>query len=67
MYRVFQFSFLKFKLSLVCFWCSLKYTHDMDLNFGYVALYGLSRSVAKVCMILTCIFSVMIYVSFMLD
>jgi hypothetical protein len=39
----------------------------MNLNFGYVALYGMSRSVAKVCMILMYIFSVMIFVSFMLD
>jgi hypothetical protein len=39
----------------------------MDLNFEYVALYGLSIFVTKVCMILICIFSVMIYVSFMLD
>jgi hypothetical protein len=39
----------------------------MDLIFGYVALYGMSRSVTKVCMILICIFSVMIYLSFMLD
>jgi hypothetical protein len=28
----------------------------MNLNFGYVTLYGMSRSVAKVCMILICIF-----------
>jgi hypothetical protein len=39
----------------------------MNLNLGYVALYGMSRSVAKVCMIFICIFSVIIYVSFMLD
>jgi hypothetical protein len=39
----------------------------MDLNFGYVALYGVSRFVTKVGMILMCRFSVMIYVSFMLD
>jgi hypothetical protein len=51
----------------MCFWCSLKYTHAMDLNFGYVALYGISRSVTKACMILMCRFSVMNYVSFMLD
>jgi hypothetical protein len=38
----------------------------MNLIFGYVAPYGMSRSVAKVCMVLMCIFSVMIYVSFML-
>jgi hypothetical protein len=38
----------------------------MNLIFGYVALYGISRSVTKVCMILMCIFSVMIYVNFML-
>jgi hypothetical protein len=28
----------------------------MDLNFGYVALYGMSRSVTKVCIILMCRF-----------
>jgi uncharacterized membrane protein YwzB len=39
----------------------------MNLNFGYVTLYSMSRSVEKVCMILICIFLVMIYVSFMLD
>jgi hypothetical protein len=39
----------------------------MNLNFGYVALYGMYRSVANVCMILMYIFSVMIFVSFMLD
>jgi hypothetical protein len=39
----------------------------MNLNFGYVSLYGMSRSVVKVCMILMYIFSVMIYLSFMLD
>jgi hypothetical protein len=33
---------------LVCFWCSLKYTHAMNFIFGYVSLYGMSRSVAKV-------------------
>jgi hypothetical protein len=38
----------------------------MNLIFGYVALYGMPRSVTKVCMILMCIFSVMIYESFML-
>jgi hypothetical protein len=52
---------------LVCFWCSLKYTHAMDFNFEYVALYGMSRSVTKVRMILRCRFLIMIYVSFMLD
>jgi hypothetical protein len=41
----------------MCFWCSLKYTHDIDLNFGYFTLYGMSRSVTKVGMILMCIFS----------
>jgi hypothetical protein len=51
----------------MCFWCSLKYTHAMDLNFGYVALYGLSRSVTKVGIILMCRFVIMNYVSFMLD
>jgi hypothetical protein len=39
----------------------------MNLIFGYVTLYGISRSVAKVCMTLVCIFSFMNYVSFMLD
>jgi hypothetical protein len=39
----------------------------MNLIFGYVALYGMYRSVEKVCMILICIFSVMIYLSFMLE
>jgi hypothetical protein len=39
----------------------------MDLNFGYVALFGIYRLVTKVGMILMCRFSVMIYVSFMLD
>jgi hypothetical protein len=39
----------------------------MNLIFGYVAFYGMSRSVAKVCMILICILSVMIYLRFMLD
>jgi hypothetical protein len=51
----------------MCFCCSLKYTYSMDLNFGCVALYGISRFVTKVGMILMCRFSVMIYVSFMLD
>jgi hypothetical protein len=39
----------------------------MDLNFGYVSLHGMSRSVTKICMILMCRFLVMNYVSFMLD
>jgi hypothetical protein len=39
----------------------------MNLNFGYVALYIMSRSVAKVCMILMYIFLVIIYLSFMLE
>jgi hypothetical protein len=51
----------------MCFWCSLKYTHAMDLNLEYIALYGMSRFVTKVCMILMCRFSIMIYVSSMLD
>jgi hypothetical protein len=51
----------------MCFWCSLRYAHAMDLSFGYVALYGMSIYVTKVSMILMCRFSVMIYVSFMLD
>jgi hypothetical protein len=51
----------------MCFWCSLKYKYAMDLNFGYVSLYGISRFVTKVDMILMCRFSVMMYVSFMLD
>jgi hypothetical protein len=51
----------------MCFWCSLKYAHDMDLNFGYISLYGMDRSVTKIGMSLMCRFLVMIYVSFMLD
>jgi hypothetical protein len=39
----------------------------MDLIFVYVALYGISRFVTKVGMILMCRFSVMIYVTFRLD
>jgi hypothetical protein len=39
----------------------------MNLNFGYVALYGMYRFVTKVGMILRCRFLIMIYVSFMLD
>jgi hypothetical protein len=39
----------------------------MNLNFGYVVLYGSSRSVTKVCMIWMCRFAVMIPVRFMLD
>jgi hypothetical protein len=39
----------------------------MDLNFEYVALYGMSRSVTKIGMILMYRFSIIIYVSFMLD
>jgi hypothetical protein len=39
----------------------------MDLNFGYVALYNMSISVEKICMILMYIFSVMIYLIFMLE
>jgi hypothetical protein len=44
----------------MCFWCSLKYTHAMDLNFGYVALYGMYRYVTKLGMILMCRLSIMI-------
>jgi hypothetical protein len=51
----------------MCFWCSLKYTHAMDLNFGYVALYDMFRFVTKVCRSLMCRSLVVIYVSFMLD
>jgi hypothetical protein len=51
----------------MCFYYSLKYTHAMNMNFGYVAPNGMSRSVTKVGMILMCRFSIMIYVSFMLD
>jgi hypothetical protein len=51
----------------MCFRCSLKYTHAMDLNFGYVALYGISRFVTKVGMILMCIFLIMNYIRFMID
>jgi hypothetical protein len=39
----------------------------MNLNFGYVALYGMSRFVTTVGMSLMCRFAVMNYVSFMLD
>jgi hypothetical protein len=39
----------------------------MNLIFEYVALYVMSRSMAKVCNILMYIFSAMIFVSFMLD
>jgi hypothetical protein len=39
----------------------------MNLNFGYVALYGISRFMTKVGMSLLCRFIVMNYVSFMLD
>jgi hypothetical protein len=39
----------------------------MNLNFGYVVLYIMSRSVTKVCMVLMYIFAVMIYLSFMLE
>jgi hypothetical protein len=39
----------------------------MDLNFGFVALYGMSRFVTKVGMNLMCRFLVMNYVRFMLD
>jgi hypothetical protein len=58
---------LKIQTQFGVFWCRLKNTHDMNLNFGYVAIYGMSRSVPKVGMILICIFSVMIYIIFMLD
>jgi hypothetical protein len=40
----------------VCFWCSLKYTHAIDLNFEYVSIYGMDRSVTKIGMILMCRF-----------
>jgi hypothetical protein len=50
----------------MCFWCSLKYTHAMDLNFGYFALYDMFRFVIKVGMSLMCRSLVMIYVSSML-
>jgi hypothetical protein len=39
----------------------------MDLNFGYVALYGMYRSVTKIGRSLMCKYLIMIYVSFMLD
>jgi hypothetical protein len=39
----------------------------MNLNFGYVAVYGMSKLVTKVGMILMWRFLVMSYVSFMLD
>jgi hypothetical protein len=31
----------------MCLWFSLKYTQAIDMNFGYVALYGMYRSVTK--------------------
>jgi hypothetical protein len=39
----------------------------MNLNFVYVALHGMYKSVTKVSMILMCRFIIMIFVSFMLD
>jgi hypothetical protein len=39
----------------------------MELNFGYVTLYDMFRSVTKFDMFLMRRFSVIIYVSFMLD
>jgi hypothetical protein len=39
----------------------------MELDFGYVTLYGMYRSVTKFGIFLMCIFSIIIYVSFMLD
>jgi hypothetical protein len=39
----------------------------MNLHFGYVALYVMSRFLTKVGMSLMCRFLVMNYVSFMLD
>jgi hypothetical protein len=39
----------------------------MELNFGYVTLYGMDKSVIKFDMFLMCRFSVIIYVTFMLD
>jgi hypothetical protein len=51
----------------MCFWCNLKYTHAINLIFGYVAVYSMYRLVTKVGMILMCRFRVMNYVSFMLD
>jgi hypothetical protein len=39
----------------------------MDLIFGYVALYGMSRSVTTIYMILMYIFLVIIYLSFMVE
>jgi hypothetical protein len=57
---------MKNKLNLRCFCCSLKYIHDMDTNFGYVVVYGMFSVVTKVDSSLTCRYSIMIYVSFML-
>jgi hypothetical protein len=39
----------------------------MELTFGYAALFDMYRSVTKVGIILMCRFSIIIYVSFMLD
>jgi hypothetical protein len=39
----------------------------MELNFGYVSLYGMSRFVTKFGMSLMCTFLVMNYVNFKLD
>jgi hypothetical protein len=39
----------------------------MNLNFGYVALYGMFKSETKVGVSLMCRSLVMVYVSFMLD
>jgi hypothetical protein len=39
----------------------------MNLNFGYVALYAMSRSVTKIGRSFMCRSLIMIYVSFMLD
>jgi hypothetical protein len=38
----------------------------MDMNFGYVVLYDMFSVVTKVDSSLTCRYSIMIYVSFML-
>jgi hypothetical protein len=58
---------MKIQTILRCFCCSLNYTHDMEVNFGYVVLYGMFRLVTKVDMSLTSRYFVMIKVTFLLD
>jgi hypothetical protein len=58
---------MKIQTMFEMFCCSLQYTHDMEVNVGYVIIYGMFRFVTKVDMILMSRYLVMIYVSFMLD